>query len=175
MVCIVCSAWNIGCLSGKYCSHLEVNFHDSNVNNLSHFFRSNKLEFECSYIGVFSPPRLKIPSFVPVVVCCQKVLFLKSFAHWQYVGRAFGSPKRVSSSKTDTCFLMEQTCKPQYQRASKYLLHTFLWYRKLIWSKQTNMDAANTYTALHMFRHVLFWAVNQGNHQNFDPSLLKFS
>ena len=93
---------------------------------------------------VFSPPRLKIPSLVPVVVCCQKVPFLKSFAHWQYVGRAFGSPKKVSSSKTDTCFLMEQTCKPQYQRASKYLPSFDIenWYdqSKVIWTP-------NTYTA----------------------------
>ena len=28
------------------------------------------------------------------------------------------------------------------------------------------------YTVLHMFRHLLFWAGNQCNHQNLDPSLL---
>ena len=27
---------------------------------------------------------------------------------------------------------------------------------------------------LHIFRQVLFWARNQGNHQNFDPSLLSY-
>ena len=30
------------------------------------------------------------------------------------------------------------------------------------------------YTVLHIFRQVLFWAVNQGNHQNFDLSLLSY-
>ena len=30
------------------------------------------------------------------------------------------------------------------------------------------------YTVLHTFRQVLFWAGNQGNHQNFDPSLLAY-
>ena len=30
------------------------------------------------------------------------------------------------------------------------------------------------YTVLHIFRQVLFWAGNQGNHQNFDPSLLSY-
>ena len=30
----------------------------------------------------------------------------------------------------------------------------------------------HTYTVLHMFRQVLFWAENQGNHQNFEKSLL---
>ena len=30
------------------------------------------------------------------------------------------------------------------------------------------------YTLLHIFRRVLLWAGNQGNHQNFDPSLLKY-
>ena len=25
---------------------------------------------------------------------------------------------------------------------------------------------------LHMFTQVLFWAINQGNHQNFDPTML---
>ena len=30
----------------------------------------------------------------------------------------------------------------------------------------------NTYTVLHMFRQVLFGAGNQGNHQNFEKSLL---
>ena len=30
----------------------------------------------------------------------------------------------------------------------------------------------STYTVLHMFRQVLFWAGNQGNHQNFEKSLL---
>ena len=134
----------------------------SQMYDLNHFFISNKLELEFSYIGVFSPPRLKNLSLVPVVICCQKVLFLKSFAHWQYVGRASVSPKRVSSSKTDTCFLMEQTCKPQYQRASKYLLPSFdieNWYdqSKVIWTP-------NTYTVLHMFTHVLFFVGNQGNH-----------
>ena len=29
-----------------------------------------------------------------------------------------------------------------------------------------------TYTVLHIFRQVLFRTKNQGNHQNFDPSLL---
>ena len=33
-------------------------------------------------------------------------------------------------------------------------------------------DAFNTYTVLHMFAELLFWAGNQSNHQNFDPSLL---
>ena len=28
------------------------------------------------------------------------------------------------------------------------------------------------YTLLHIFAQVLFWAGNQGNHHNFDPSLL---
>ena len=28
------------------------------------------------------------------------------------------------------------------------------------------------YTELHMFMQLLFWAGNQSNHQNFDPSLL---
>ena len=28
------------------------------------------------------------------------------------------------------------------------------------------------YTVLHMFTQLLFWAGNQGDHQNFDPSLL---
>ena len=28
------------------------------------------------------------------------------------------------------------------------------------------------YTVLHMFTQLLFWAGNQGNNQNFDPSLL---
>ena len=31
-----------------------------------------------------------------------------------------------------------------------------------------------TYTVLHMFRQVLFWAGNQGNHQNFEKSLLSY-
>ena len=26
------------------------------------------------------------------------------------------------------------------------------------------------YTVLHVFTQLLFWAGNQGNHQNFDPS-----
>ena len=30
------------------------------------------------------------------------------------------------------------------------------------------------YTVLHMFRQVLFWAGNQGNHQNFEKSLLSY-
>ena len=30
----------------------------------------------------------------------------------------------------------------------------------------------NMYTVLHMFTQLLFWAGDQGNHQNFDPSLL---
>ena len=30
------------------------------------------------------------------------------------------------------------------------------------------------YTVLHIFRQVLFWAGNEGNHQNFDPSLLSY-
>ena len=30
----------------------------------------------------------------------------------------------------------------------------------------------STYTVLHMFRHLLFWAGNQGNYQHLDPSLL---
>ena len=30
----------------------------------------------------------------------------------------------------------------------------------------------NSYTVFHIFRQVLFWAGNQVNHQNFDPSLL---
>ena len=36
-----------------------------------------------------------------------------------------------------------------------------------VWKKQT-------YTVLHMFTHVFFWAGNQGNHQNFDLSLTDF-
>ena len=28
------------------------------------------------------------------------------------------------------------------------------------------------YTVLHMFTQLLFWARDQGNHQNFDPSFL---
>ena len=35
-----------------------------------------------------------------------------------------------------------------------------------------NFQSQTTYTVLHIFRQVLFWAGNQGNHQNFDPSLL---
>jgi hypothetical protein len=31
-----------------------------------------------------------------------------------------------------------------------------------------------TYTVLHIFTQVLFWAGKQGNHQNFDPSLLSY-
>ena len=31
---------------------------------------------------------------------------------------------------------------------------------------------ASTYTVLHMFRQVLFGAENQGNHQNFEKTLL---
>ena len=31
-----------------------------------------------------------------------------------------------------------------------------------------------TYTVLHLFMQVLFWAGNQSNHQNFDPSLLSY-
>ena len=166
----------VDCLSGKHCSHLEANFHDSNVHGLNHFFSSNELELECSYIRVVSPPRLKIPSLLPVVVCCQKVPFLKSFAHWQYVGRAFGSPKKVSSSKTDTCFLMEQTCKPQYQRASKYLPSFDIenWYdqSKVIWTP-------NTYTVLHMFTHVLWVIIKIVTHpcypRKFDWFLWKWS
>ena len=30
------------------------------------------------------------------------------------------------------------------------------------------------YTVLHIFRQVLFWARNQSNHQNFEPSLLYY-
>ena len=32
----------------------------------------------------------------------------------------------------------------------------------------------NTYTVLHIFRQVLFGAENQGNHQNFEKSLLSY-
>jgi hypothetical protein len=30
------------------------------------------------------------------------------------------------------------------------------------------------YTVLHFFAQVLFWDGNQGNHQNFDPSILSY-
>ena len=38
-----------------------------------------------------------------------------------------------------------------------------------VWS---NLKGNCIYTVLHIFRQVLFWAGNQGNHKNFDPSLL---
>ena len=33
-------------------------------------------------------------------------------------------------------------------------------------------DLCLLYTVLHIYTQLLFWAGNQGNHQNFDPSLL---
>ena len=38
--------------------------------------------------------------------------------------------------------------------------------------EHTYIGVPHTYTVLHMFTQVLFWAGNQDNHQNFDPSLL---
>ena len=37
---------------------------------------------------------------------------------------------------------------------------------------QGDVNVPVTYTVLHMFMQVLFWAGNQGDHQNFNPSLL---
>ena len=37
-----------------------------------------------------------------------------------------------------------------------------------------NIQLGGTYTVLHIFRQVLFWAGNQGNHQNFEKSLLSY-
>jgi hypothetical protein len=39
-----------------------------------------------------------------------------------------------------------------------------------LWNKGNILNSP--YTVLHMFTQLLLWARNQGNHQNFDPSLL---
>jgi hypothetical protein len=38
----------------------------------------------------------------------------------------------------------------------------------------SDFDDVHTYTVLHIFAQVLFWAGNQGNHQNVDPSVLPY-
>ena len=46
--------------------------------------------------------------------------------------------------------------------------------RKISLKKIPHNPWMNTYTVLHIFRQVLFWAGNQGNHQNFKKSLLSY-
>ena len=41
-----------------------------------------------------------------------------------------------------------------------------------LWSNDVWSLGKKMYTVLHMFTQALFWAGSQGNHQNFDPSLL---
>jgi hypothetical protein len=41
-------------------------------------------------------------------------------------------------------------------------------------AKSPLQSGTTIYTELQMFRQGLFWAVNQGNHQNFEKSLLSY-
>ena len=81
---------------------------------------------------------------------------------WDFLDREFyskGGKKRTEGQDDDEEMVLEEKVK---------LLGKVICFS----DRNHNRNYANIYTVLHIFRQVLF--VNQGNHQNFNPSLLSY-